>query len=84
MTKKLEYLQVILLKNQSNDFSGTICWPKSEESLSEFISEEWMVSPTKCMNHFASRYWKYIEGAFDVKLNKSHRTTMLFSKEAQD
>lgn len=78
MSMQYEYLEVILLF-ESQNYSGQILWPKSAEAISEFIAEEWMEMPIRCLNHFASRKWVYIEGIYN-KLENEKR--ILFSRQS--
>jgi len=60
MSDGFEYLQVVI-SLVGDDYSGRINWPKSTEKLSEYISEEWYVDSIRCLNHFGTRGWKYVE-----------------------
>ena len=60
MGDKILYLQVEVTNNDG-DYSGQVNWPKSTEELSEFISQEWFENPVKCLNHFGTRGWRYVE-----------------------
>lgn len=77
MTEQYEYLEVILRK-EDQDYSGQISWPKSIEPLSEFIVEEWVETPLKCLNHFSSRKWAYVEGIYN---RSESETRILFSRQ---
>jgi hypothetical protein len=75
MSDKLEYLQVVI-SFVDDDYSGQVHWPKSNENLSEFISQEWYVNSILCLNHFGSRGWEYVETK-----EETHCISLLFIKK---
>jgi len=79
MGARYEYLEVVLLL-ESQNYSGKILWPKSNEVISEFIAEEWMETPCKCLNHFSSRKWVYVEGLYN-SIKNENEIRILFSRQ---
>ena len=60
MSDGFQYLQVVI-SLVDDGHSGHINWPKSTEKLSDYTSEEWYVDSIRCLNHFGTRGWKYVE-----------------------